>query len=324
MSRSRPALLRWSPRSMSCRVSSAVQRSNWLNQLDIGRGVAHVDARVVGEQAPARRALWGAGVRRRPGEHRGPRGPGRRWGEELAVATDGAGGRRAGRRRRCRGEVKGANRLRVVPEPGRSRGAFSGMPGIIGNAWAGRRASAWIWIFSSTHSITAASGGPVKEPGDVVDLPFDEQRVVGQLKSSLRWGCSSKAFQIRLIVDLDSRCARPSIPARRVRGGGGGGFEGGDDDVLDPARRSIDVAGRPWVVESARRSAPGTNRRLLLADRLGVTRSRARLRVRTHRSSAKPARSATETPAPRLRTLNVRANRVSVVPRSTSGSRLRR
>ena len=37
-------------------------------------------------------------------------------------------------------------------------GPFSGMPGIIGNAGC-ERASAWIWLFSSTLSTTAVSGG---------------------------------------------------------------------------------------------------------------------------------------------------------------------
>ena len=61
------------------------------------------------------------------------------------------------------GEQAGGARADVVV------GAFSGVPGIMGNA-GGLRSRAWIWGFSSTRRRHVGLGRFQVEPGDVTDL----------------------------------------------------------------------------------------------------------------------------------------------------------
>src|SRR5512143_1923226 len=76
------------------------------------------------------------------------------------------------------------------------------MPGIIGSTgW--ERSRAWIWLFSSTHSTTALSGGLWYSPTTSTTFSTNSGSV-DSLNPSLRWGCRPKSFQIRPIVDLDS------------------------------------------------------------------------------------------------------------------------
>jgi hypothetical protein len=102
--------------------------------------------------------------------------------------------------------LKAANRL-VMRYRRKSCARRSGMPGIIGST--GRdRPSAWIWLFSPTHSATASSGGlwyspPTSTTFSTKNGPADS------LKDSCRCGLRSNFFQIRPMVDFGpaSRCA---------------------------------------------------------------------------------------------------------------------
>jgi len=76
----------------------------------------------------------------------------------------------------------------------------SGMPGIIGSTgW--DRSSAWIWLFSSTHSTTARSGGLWHSPTTSTTLST-KNGSVDSLKESCRCGLRSNLRQIRPMVDL--------------------------------------------------------------------------------------------------------------------------
>src|SRR5450755_4245037 len=85
------------------------------------------------------------------------------------------------------------------------------MPGIIGSTgW--ERSSAWIWLFSSTHSTTAFSGGSWYSP--TTSTTFSTKNgSVDSLKESCRCGLRSNLFQIRPTVDFDSP-VRLAIEAR--------------------------------------------------------------------------------------------------------------
>ena len=76
------------------------------------------------------------------------------------------------------------------------------MPGIIGSTgW--DRSRAWTWIFSSTHSTTARSGGFRYSPTTSWTFSMNSGSV-DSLKVSARCGLSSNVRQIRPIVDFDS------------------------------------------------------------------------------------------------------------------------
>ena len=85
------------------------------------------------------------------------------------------------------------------------------MPGIIGSTgW--DRSSAWIWLFSSTHSTTAFSGGLWYSP--TTSTTFSTKNgSVDSLKESCRRGLRSNLRQIRPMVDLLSP-VRLAIEAR--------------------------------------------------------------------------------------------------------------
>src|SRR5271166_1795524 len=59
------------------------------------------------------------------------------------------------------------------------------------------RSSAWIWLFSSTHSTSARSGGSRYSPTMSRTLSINNGSRLS-LKLSLRCGCSAKARQMRL------------------------------------------------------------------------------------------------------------------------------
>src|SRR5215467_8374689 len=76
------------------------------------------------------------------------------------------------------------------------------MPGIIGST--GRdRSSAWIWLFSSTHSTTAFSGGLWYSPTTSMTFSTNSGSV-DSLKVSLKCGFRPKSRQMRPMVDFDS------------------------------------------------------------------------------------------------------------------------
>src|SRR5215210_1940306 len=76
------------------------------------------------------------------------------------------------------------------------------MPGIIGSTGL-VRARAWTWLFSSTQSTTALSGGSRYRPTTSNSLSTNSGSL-DSLNVSVRCGLRSKAFQIRPIVVLDS------------------------------------------------------------------------------------------------------------------------
>src|SRR2546421_288258 len=82
------------------------------------------------------------------------------------------------------------------------------MPGIIGSTgW--DRSSAWIWLFSSTHSTTAFSGGLWYSP--TTSTTFSAKNgSVDSLKESCRRGLRSNLRQIPPMGDLLSPL-RPAI-----------------------------------------------------------------------------------------------------------------
>src|SRR5436190_20164148 len=74
------------------------------------------------------------------------------------------------------------------------------MPGIIGST-GDDRSSAWIWLFSSTHSTTALSGGLWYRPTTSTTFSTNSGSD-DSLNPSARCGLSPKSRQIRPIVDL--------------------------------------------------------------------------------------------------------------------------
>ena len=68
------------------------------------------------------------------------------------------------------------------------------------------RSSAWIWLFSSTHSTSARSGGLQIQPHDVADL-LDEERILRELE---RLACDAAAGRRR------ARCGGPCCGSART------------------------------------------------------------------------------------------------------------
>src|SRR5918995_198318 len=101
------------------------------------------------------------------------------------------------------------------------------------------RSRAWIWLFSSTHSTTAPSGGLRYSP-TTSEIFRSSSGSVENLKVSVRWGFKPWARQTRVTVTWDTRRRRPSrredqwvtpsfwgapaggAPTPRSPGGGGG------------------------------------------------------------------------------------------------------
>src|SRR5580704_17252559 len=85
------------------------------------------------------------------------------------------------------------------------------MPGIIGSTgW--DRSSAWIWLFSSTHSTTAFSGGLWYSPTTSTTFSTNSGSD-DSLKVSHKCGFRPKSRQIRAMVDFD----RPHLLAIETR-----------------------------------------------------------------------------------------------------------
>src|SRR5450631_4222364 len=76
------------------------------------------------------------------------------------------------------------------------------MPGIIGST-GDDRSSAWIWLFSSTHSTTAFSGGLWYRPTTSTTFSTNSGSD-DSLKPPARCGLRPKSRQIRPTVDFDS------------------------------------------------------------------------------------------------------------------------
>ena len=122
----------------------------------------------------------------------------------------------------------------------------SHIPGIIGNAGC-ERASACTWLFSSTLSTTAASGGFRYSP--TMSYTFSTNSgSVDSLNVSVRCGCNPNACQIRPIVDRD-RPERSAI----LRLDQCVAFSGVDSSVSTTTRSTCStliVRGRPGLGSS--------------------------------------------------------------------------
>ena len=87
----------------------------------------------------------------------------------------------------------------VIVGPGPQRPRFIGNPGWV-------RSSAWIWLFSSTDSTSARSGGLRYRPTTSRSFSTN-RRSRDSLKVSSRWGCRPCCFQILCTVMCDRPCA---------------------------------------------------------------------------------------------------------------------
>ena len=199
---------RWVPRLSHLVVSSANQRSTRFSQRAVGRREVEREAGVAEQPALDRRGLVGrrvvqhdvdVEVRRARSCRSGSRtgGTPRPGAAAVMSAITLPGGDVE------RGvEVGGAVALVVV-------GAPLGRPGISGRIGA-VRSSAWIWVFSSTHSTTAASGGFRYRPTMSRTLSMNSGSG-DSLNVSIRCGLSPNARQIRTDRRLaTSRSPRPS------------------------------------------------------------------------------------------------------------------
>jgi hypothetical protein len=81
------------------------------------------------------------------------------------------------------------------------------------------RSSAWIWLFSSTHSTSALSGGLRYSPTTSRTLSTNSGSV-DKLNERVRWGCTPKSAKYRwtvlLLIPVSAAAVRmlQCVPAR--------------------------------------------------------------------------------------------------------------
>ena len=179
------------------------------------------------------------------------------------------------------------------------------------------RSSAWIWVFSSTHSTTAASGGFRYSPATSRTLSTN----CGSgdtLYSSMRWGLSPNARHIcdTAVCDTPDRRFghRPRRPVRRVRRGR---LQSAHEHVLDHRVGDLARRARPRVVgqpvQAALREplAPLRHRRGMTAQLRGDVIVRASRRGTQHDPAPQPQRLGRLGPSrPPLQRLSLRVVQV--------------
>src|SRR3954447_7211463 len=134
-----------------------------------------------------------------------------------------------------------------------------GHPGIIGSTGA-VRFSAWIWLFSSTHSTSARSGGSRYSPTTSRTLSTNSGSLLS-LKVFTRCGLSWKPRQIRPTVDRDSPLSA-AIEAR-------------DQCVASlGARSKVATTTASICASSIRRGPPGLGSSASPANRCATNRAR--------------------------------------------------